>query len=213
MKWGGGSWYFVNLWEEGGSWRVKNWQELKSLPLICVISCGEQEKTAMVPGAWLLSFMTYFFGDCCIPGSFQKSVAPWRAVHTCWVRAAAGAEHTQLTVHGTRCLRRPFSWCPLLFLSSPQLLPLNSYHLWAVSHWMKPAFPPWPCKGEVMLVLACSSAPLWLLSLCCNSVQVNRRCRHDVSLWLHLFSWLWGEPITFPRVGRKIMSLATFYAL
>lgn len=41
--------------------------------------------------------------------------------------------------HGIRCLRRPLSWCPLLFLSSSQLFPLNTFYLRAMSQWVKPA--------------------------------------------------------------------------
>lgn len=70
-------------------------------------------------------------------GSFQQSVAPWAAVHTCWVWGSSwGRAHP---AHGSWCLRSPLSSCPLLFLSSSQLSALNIFHLWVKLHWMKPA--------------------------------------------------------------------------
>lgn len=59
----------------GGRWKAEGGQlaATETLPLRCVGSSGEEGETVMGPEAWLLPLTTYFFGDCCTPGWFQKT--------------------------------------------------------------------------------------------------------------------------------------------
>ena len=158
VRWGGGGWCFASLGEEGGRQRVNNWQELKSLPLRCVISRGEEGETAMVPGAWLLSLTMLFLWGLL----HSKLVSENLSSLTCCAHPAeAGRPPGQSTqLAGSRCQasRQSLAAMPSAFpFFFPAQFPLNICQRWPMLQQLKPPLPSWSRKVEVMLVLACSS--------------------------------------------------------
>lgn len=121
LRWGGGSWCFASLGEEGGRQRVDNWQEPKSLPLRCHVSSTEEGETVIVLEGLLLSLTKYFCRDSCTPGWFQKTWAPWPAAHTPLRQGSHRAKAPSSLAHGAGRLGRALLQCPLLFPSFSQL--------------------------------------------------------------------------------------------